>query len=192
MIQERKHFSDEQNIWNIIGYWREVMKIKILFAEKEYYVGIDNYINQQYTFEIEGKNYYAILKENFEGKLAFVLDGDFYTTYISEDPKDNAFLSYNGHIFSLIRKDILSKDNSTFRLEDFVADTNTITSPMPGKVIKINVTEGSKVKKGETIIIIEAMKMENRIFAPKDCTIQKVNVKVGEMVESSVGLISLE
>ncbi len=191
-IQERKHYSDEHNIWNIIGYWREVMQIKILYAEKEYYIGVESTKKNEYSFYIEGKIYQATLKENAEGKLAFYMDDFFYTTYVSEDTKGNAFLSYHGHIFNLLRKDILSKDYSVFRLEDFVEDTNTITSPMPGKVIKINVKEGDELKKGEVLIIIEAMKMENRIFATKDCKIQKVNVKVGDMVESSTGLITLE
>lgn len=191
-IQERKHYSDEHNIWNIIGYWREVMQIKILFAEKEYYIGIECPKKNEYTFDIEGKTYHATLKENAEGKLAFYMDDFFYTTYISEDTKGNAFLSCHSHIFNLLRKDILSKDYSVFRLEDFVEDTNTITSPMPGKVIKISVSEGDELKKGDVLIIIEAMKMENRIFATKDCKIQKVNVKVGDMVESSTGLITLD
>jgi len=91
----------------------------------------------------------------------------------------------------MLRKDVLKKDNSTFRLEDFVEDTNTITSPMPGKVIKINAKEGDEMKKGDVFLIIEAMKMENRIFAAKDCKIDKINVKTGDMVESSTALITL-
>ena len=191
-IQERKHRTDEHNIWNIIGYWREVMKVKILFCEKEYEVVIENSKNDFYEFEIEGQKYRTELKENGESKLSFYLNNDFYFTYISEDAKGNAFLSYHGHIFNLVRKDILPKDNSVFRMEDYVQDTNTLTSPMPGKVIKVNVAEGAEVKKGEVVLIIEAMKMENRIFAPKDCIIEKINVKAGEMVETTTALISLQ
>ena len=190
-IQERKHYSDEHNVWNIIGYWREVMKIKILFNEKEYFIGVEVGKNLQFIFELNSQIYNTQLIENIEGKLMFSLNNSIYTTYISEDEKGNAFISYNGHIFNMLRKDVLKKDNSTFRLEDFVEDTNTITSPMPGKVIKINAKEGDEMKKGDVFLIIEAMKMENRIFATKDCKIDKINVKTGDMVESSTALITL-
>lgn len=191
-IQERRHSTDEHNVWNIIGYWRDYMKIKIQYAEQEHEVYINNVKNNKYQIEINGISYNTSLKENNNGKLAFYIDDSYYMTYISEDEKANAFLSYNGHIFNLLRKDILCKDTSVFRMEDFVADSNSISSPMPGKVIKVNVSEGAIVKKGEVILIIEAMKMENRIVAPKDCTIQKINVKPGEMVESSSVVILLE
>lgn len=191
-IQERKHSTDEHNIWNIVGYWRDVMKLKIMFCDKEHEITIEYNKNNHYEFEIEGQKYITELKENTDNKLSFYLNNNFYLTYISEDSKGNAFLSYHGHIFNLVRKDILPKDNSVFRMEDYVQDTNTLTSPMPGKVIKINVIEGDEVKKGNVVIIIEAMKMENRIFAPKDCVIQKINVKPGDMVETTTALISLE
>jgi 3-methylcrotonyl-CoA carboxylase alpha subunit len=191
-IQERKHSTDEHNVWNIIGYWREVMTVKILYCDKEYNITIDSKKGNQYVFEIEGQKYQAELKENVDNRLSFFLKDKFYLTYISEDSRSNAFLSFEGHIFSLLRKDILIKDNSVFRMEDFVADTNNITSPMPGKVIKVNVMVGDEVKKGDVLIIIEAMKMENRIFATKDCKIQKIGVKAGDMVETTTSLISLE
>ncbi len=190
-IQERKHYSDEHNIWNIIGYWREVMKLKIMFLEKEYQIDIKLKNNSKFEFEINSQIFNSEIIENSDGKFKFSINSNIYSTYISENLKGNAFVSYSGHIFNLLRKDVLKKDNSTFRLEDFVEDTNVVTSPMPGKVIKINAIEGNEYKKGEVLIIIEAMKMENRIFATKNCEIDKVNVKVGEMVESSTTLISL-
>ena len=62
-------------------------------------------------------------------------------------------------------------------------------SPMPGKVIKINVKQGSKVKAGDVLIVVEAMKMENNLKASKDAVIESINTKVGEMVEVTKPLI---
>jgi biotin carboxyl carrier protein len=67
-----------------------------------------------------------------------------------------------------------------------------ITSPMPGKVTRINVNAGDEVKKGKVLLIIEAMKMENMITAPVDGIVQKVNVKLNQMVETSTALVDLE
>ncbi len=67
-----------------------------------------------------------------------------------------------------------------------------IISPMPGKVIKINVGIGDEVKKGQTLLIVEAMKMENYIAAPSDGVVEEINVKVGDMVNSSIRLVNLK
>jgi glutaconyl-CoA/methylmalonyl-CoA decarboxylase subunit gamma len=67
-----------------------------------------------------------------------------------------------------------------------------ITAPMPGNIFKINVKPGDAVKKGDTIIILEAMKMENELTAHADGKISAVNVKVGEGVSLGQVLIEME
>lgn len=66
-----------------------------------------------------------------------------------------------------------------------------ISSPMPGKILKIMATAGQNVKKGETILILEAMKMENEIVAPQDGTVASIHVSVGSSVESGDLLATL-
>jgi len=58
-----------------------------------------------------------------------------------------------------------------------------LSAPMPGKVTKVMVKEGSTVKKGEVVIILEAMKMQNEISAPIDGTVKSINVNVGQSVK---------
>lgn len=65
-------------------------------------------------------------------------------------------------------------------------------SPMPGKVFKILVKDGQMVKKGETLMIIEAMKMEHSIKADQEAKIKKVLFKEGDMVQGGVSLIEFE
>lgn len=74
----------------------------------------------------------------------------------------------------------------------FTTNENTISSPMPGKVVKVMVNAGDKVKEGETIIIISAMKMESEYSAPKDGTVKKINVKDGDTIEGNQILIELD
>ena len=59
-----------------------------------------------------------------------------------------------------------------------------ITSPMPGTILSVNVQNGSAVKKGDVLMILEAMKMENEIMAPCDGTVSSVSVSKGTAVES--------
>lgn len=69
------------------------------------------------------------------------------------------------------------------------ADGQTVNSPLPGVVLKINVKEGDSVKKGDTLIILEAMKMENAIDAPCDGTIKSIKVQNGDSVLEGAALI---
>jgi 3-methylcrotonyl-CoA carboxylase alpha subunit len=63
---------------------------------------------------------------------------------------------------------------------------------MPGKVIKLNVEPGQIVVRGAEILVIEAMKMENALRAPRDGRVKAVAAKVGEMVSPGVVLVELE
>ena len=55
---------------------------------------------------------------------------------------------------------------------------------MPGTILKVNVTQGAAVKKGDILVVLEAMKMENEILAPKDGTVAQVAVSKGATVDT--------
>ena len=59
-----------------------------------------------------------------------------------------------------------------------------VSAPMPGTILSVNVQNGSAVKKGDVLLILEAMKMENEIMAPCDGTVASVSVTKGAAVES--------
>lgn len=66
-----------------------------------------------------------------------------------------------------------------------------VTAPMPGKILKVNVSNGQAVKKGDLLIVLEAMKMENEILAPQDGTVASVDTSAGSSVEAGDVLVSL-
>ena len=66
--------------------------------------------------------------------------------------------------------------------------SETITSPMPGTILSVNVKNGAAVKKGDVLMVLEAMKMENEIMSPVDGTVVSVNVQNGAMVETGATL----
>ena len=71
------------------------------------------------------------------------------------------------------------------------AGATTITAPMPGTILKVNVANGQAVKKGDVLMVLEAMKMENEIMAPADGTVASVNVNAGASVEAGTVLCTL-
>lgn len=68
---------------------------------------------------------------------------------------------------------------------------NSIKAPMPGIILSVNIKENQKVKEGETLLILEAMKMENAISAPKTGFIRSIYAKSGETVEKGALLIEM-
>ncbi len=71
------------------------------------------------------------------------------------------------------------------------AGATTISAPMPGNILKVNVANGQAVKKGDVLMILEAMKMENEIMSPADGVVASVNVNAGATVESGAVLCTL-
>lgn len=68
------------------------------------------------------------------------------------------------------------------------ANGETVTAPMPGTILAVNVSNGAAVKKGDVLMVLEAMKMENEIVAPADGTVASVNVTKGSSVETGAVL----
>ena len=68
---------------------------------------------------------------------------------------------------------------------------DAVNAPMPGTILKVNVTNGQAVKAGTVLVVLEAMKMENEILAPKNGTVTQVAVQKGATVDTGAPLIFL-
>ena len=96
------------------------------------------------------------------------------------------------------KQEVLLKDRYDLLLEklgmaDLAAQKiNQVKAPMPGLILDIIVGEGSEVKKGETIMILEAMKMENILKSPGDGVVEAIKVKKGDSVEKNQLLIQFK
>ena len=66
-----------------------------------------------------------------------------------------------------------------------------VNAPMPGNSLRVNVKAGDKVKSGTVLVVLEAMKMENEILAPKACTVKQVLVSKGAAVDTGATLVVL-
>ncbi|MFC2168533.1 acetyl-CoA carboxylase biotin carboxyl carrier protein subunit [Acidobacteriota bacterium] len=122
--------------------------------------------------------------------LSILKDGRSVRAYIAKD-KNQLYIQLEGVQFLLTESTQL--ENGFQKGEErSQEDMLLIKAPMPGKVIKINVSENEKVRKNQTLAIVEAMKMENEIKSSIDGTVKKIYCKSGDLVETQNPLIELE
>ncbi len=129
-------------------------------------------------------------------EFKFTIDGQKYTASVNELENNVAEVVVNGKTYSVtmekeevakpvvkpVAKPAAAPAAAPAPKADVPAGGTKIVSPLPGSVIKVIATEGQAVKKGETLLTLESMKMENTIVADCDGTVSKILVTAGQSV----------
>jgi acetyl/propionyl-CoA carboxylase alpha subunit len=118
------------------------------------------------------------------GQLHLLIDDERVTAYVSSD-NAKRWVTINGRTIAL------TKSSGRKRSGAKHIQSGEMTAPMPGQVRAVNVSEGDTVSKGQTLMVLEAMKMEMKIQAQSDGTVKKLLVKQGETVEREQMLIEI-
>ncbi|NHJ02441.1 MAG: biotin/lipoyl-binding protein [Candidatus Heimdallarchaeota archaeon] len=118
------------------------------------------------------------------GQFQFTLENIIYKCSVAKDGNIR-FIHLDGHDYQLTRVTDLTED-----FEETIEEGG-LTSPMPGRIIKLLVKVGDKIKKGQELLVIEAMKMENKVSAPFDGFIEAIYYKNGDQVEANVPLMEI-
>ena len=128
-------------------------------------------------------------------KLNFNINGKHYEATITEVEHNVAEVELNGKKYTIDveRSEAVSSAPRVVAPKAVApaaapANGETVTAPMPGTILAVNVQNGAAVKKGDVLMVLEAMKMENEIVAPADGTVASVNVTKGSSVETGTVL----
>jgi biotin carboxyl carrier protein len=119
------------------------------------------------------------------GRLDLLIDGKRVIAYVSSVGAQR-WVTVNGQTF------VLTKSSGTKRSGPGHDHGSELAAPMPGQVRAVNVSSGDLITKGQTLLVLEAMKMEIRIQAPKNGRVKAVPVKQGQTVEREQILIEIE
>lgn len=147
---------------------------------------------KNYQIAIDGQNYNVDLLEVEKGVYSILFDNKSFNVELSPGPDPKSYrihTLYNAYDVSIL--DAEAKYLQSRKQSDMDEGT-TISSPMPGKVVKVLVKEGDKVKAGDTVVIVSAMKMESEYSVKQDRTILKVKVKEGDTVDGGQPLVIVE
>lgn len=183
---------EPDSIWQQIGFWRHIPAIEFTLNGKEGKVVWTKLTPEEYSLQYQEQTFKVIITLVSEHQYLFSIDEKRYTCFVSENEDGSLNITYEGFHFLFKRTDILGKGNQISKDAIESVSDDKLISPMPGKVIKLLVKAGDLVKKGQTLLIVEAMKMENNIIAPRNATIKEVLVSEQDMVERNKTLILIE
>jgi biotin carboxyl carrier protein len=133
---------------------------------------------------IEENGFFHVLKNN-KSYRAEIVAVDYAEKTFSIKLNGNVYQAKIADKYDRLIKEIGLSVGGTQKL-------NNIKSPMPGLVLTINVEVGAEVKKGDTLLILEAMKMENVIKAPIDAVVKAIHISKGQAVDKAQLLIEME
>jgi 3-methylcrotonyl-CoA carboxylase alpha subunit len=178
-------------VWDSTGFWREQKIIRIRSGAREFPIKVISSHKNDLTLLIDGKFYPVKLISENNAELKFNLNDSLYLIRHSMNGSGTGFVSYNGHVFEMQRLDFLPSTVTPVRFESS-HHNNEVYSPMPGKVIRLLVKEGDQIMKGDVLVIVEAMKMENSIVSPINGTIKKIHTALNDRVDPLKALIILD
>lgn len=158
-------------------------------------------VNGKYEFEIDSNTDGLLINKNpVSADISQINNGQWHIinnlrSYNAELVSLNAAektaeIKVNNNVYTVSAKDqfdVLLDQMGLSNLSS--AKVSEIKAPMPGLVLKVFVTEGVEIKKGDNLFVLEAMKMENIIKAPADVTVKTVKIKPGDKVEKGQVLL---
>lgn len=120
------------------------------------------------------------------GVLRVEHDGRAETVYVAGTPQTR-WAFWNGHVY----REAAAPKPARRRSGSRGHGAQALTAPMPATVVKVMVRPGASVKKGDTLLLLEAMKMELPVRAPADATVSAVLCREGDLVQPDVTLVEL-
>ena len=155
--------------------------------------------NQKVTFEFENTEYDFEYKQKRDQKFLFSNNKEVFIYSSDEDGIDMIFdgkrhysrvtVSKNNILVHMPFGDVMLQLKPRFKMPGTEVTIGGLIAPMPGKVIDVKVKKGKKVKAGDTLVILEAMKMEHSIKASEDGTVSELLISLNDQVENGALLM---
>jgi 3-methylcrotonyl-CoA carboxylase alpha subunit len=174
--------------WRMNGTYRRHLSLADEYTAtqdaKAYQVGL-SYHPQGWVLDLNGKAHPLALVSQRDGQYAIRLDGSALHGTVR---REGELL----HVFSGGQHHALTWNDPMAHAGDTEAAGGRLTAPMPGKVVAVIASNGQTVKKGEPLVIMEAMKMEHTISAPSDGLVEEVLYQVGDQVADGAPLLAFK
>lgn len=147
---------------------------------------------KQFIYRINGQEYIVAVNRKDESNAEVAVNGTNYNVELVNDQEEVTLVARPAAAKPAAATAPASAPKAAAPAKGGAAGSKAIKSPLPGIVVAINVAVGDTVKKGQTVAILEAMKMENNIQAPADGVVASIDLNVGDSVLEGVSILSLQ
>ena len=140
---------------------------------------------KEYKYTINGNKYEVVVSDINDNIATLTVNGETYTVEMEKQPEPEKKKP-------VVRTAASSEDDGAPKDRGAVNKANAIKAPLPGVITDICVAEGDEVKVGDTVVVLEAMKMANNLTAEKDGKVTAILVKSGQSVMEDDPLICIQ
>lgn len=144
-------------------------------------------MKKEYKYTINGNKYEVAIGDIVENEVTVTVNGEEYKVEMEPEPVEEKK--------TVVRKPAASENSESAESAGGSANVNTnnaVKAPLPGVITSIEVNVGDEVKAGDTLLVLEAMKMANNIEAEKDGKVTAICVKPGQSVMEDDALVVIE
>ncbi len=177
--------------WQQIGHWRILPEVILLWEHEQHRIRYELQKGRERMRLHMGDRHYQVALERYDGSHYWIRINDQIMKVWGATDRSEILLDHDGHLFKLRRMDILDRRFIRSDESRIAQGTGIISAPLSGRVVQITVKEGEVVSDGDQLMVIESMKMENKIQATHHATVEEIKVSVGEQVQANQLLITL-
>lgn len=142
--------------------------------------------------DVDGRQFSADALVSTSGATSMRVDGQMVDLWMEGTPPDVGVIALGRRFYASAESERMRALADATHHKSGGRGDGTVTSPMPGRVLKVLVQEGDAVAPGTPLVVVEAMKMENELFAESAGTITKVHVVPGTNVEGGAKLVEIK
>jgi len=177
--------------WHQIGHWRILPEITLKADQEIFHISYSlQKGKERMRLHLKGREIYVSLERRKDHHYWIRINQQVIKVWGITD-RSEILIDLDGHLFKFRRMDIL--DRRYIRLDDRKLKENPgeISAPLNGRIVQVNVKEGDRVAKGDPLLVIESMKMENKILSDFPAVVKQIGVSVGQQVKTNQILLTL-
>jgi biotin carboxyl carrier protein len=170
------------------------MEFRYQYQGREYILQLELQSDGTYRALIDGRGYHIQILNAEKGYLDLRINDQRQQLYTASSRGEATGTQYNYVALAerwVSQYELMRVQETKTRRRSAGADNGSLTAQMPGQIVQVFFQAGDTVQKGQTILTLEAMKMELRLIAPYDGLIQQVFVKKGDTVERGQRLVDI-
>ena len=190
--QPQNGTAESGSPWKRIGHWRLIPEMTLEAGNEQYRIRYELQKGRERLRIHLGESTYQVGLERRDGDEYWIRFNNQVLKVWGKTDRSEILLDLDGHLHRLRRLDIL--DRRYISTTDGTKNQNTgeILAPLNGRIVQISVKEGETITRGDTLVVIESMKMENKILATHDTAVSDIHIHVGDQVQANQLIITLE